>query len=56
MKNIYENKKIQENAILIVVCSKKSDNKERKIDEIARLSTTAGLNVVESSAKVKWKK
>lgn len=48
MKNIYENKKIQENAILIVVCSKKSDNKERKIDEIARLSTTAGLNVVKS--------
>lgn len=48
MKEMFENKKIQENALLIVICSKKTDNKERKIDEIARLSFTAGLNVVES--------
>ena len=38
----------QEKAITIVVCSKKTDNKERKTDEIEKLATTAGLKVVDS--------
>lgn len=38
----------KENAITVVVCSKKSDNKDRKTDEIAKLSKTAGLKVVHS--------
>ena len=46
MKNIYEQKEIKENALTVVVCSKKTDNKARKIDEIEKLSTTAGLIVV----------
>lgn len=46
MKTVQE--KNQENAITIVVCSKKSDNKVRKTDEIEKLATTAGLNVVDS--------
>ncbi len=48
MKNMHEQETKAENAITIVVCSKKSDNKMRKTDEIEKLSTTAGLNVVES--------
>ena len=48
MKTIHEQKQLQENAITVVVCSKKSDNKRRKIDEIEKLSTTAGLKVVEN--------
>ena len=45
MKIVQEKK---ENAITVVVCSKKSDNKVRKADEIEKLATTAGLNVVDS--------
>ncbi len=48
MKTIHEQKQLQENAITVVVCSKKSDNKRRKIDEIEKLSTTAGLKVVDN--------
>lgn len=48
MKEMFENKKIKENALLVVVCSKKTDNKERKTDEISRLASTAGLNIMGS--------
>lgn len=48
MKEIYKEQMQQENAIVIAVCTKKSDNIERKLDEIKRLSFSAGLNVVDS--------
>ncbi|MBP3345048.1 MAG: GTPase HflX [Clostridia bacterium] len=47
-KKIYENTIEQENAIVVVVCSKKGDNIERKTEEINRLSFSANLNVVEN--------
>jgi len=46
MKEIYKEQMQQENAIVVAVCVKKSDNIERKLDEIKRLSFSAGLNVV----------
>lgn len=36
----------KENAIIIAVCTKKGDALRRKLDEITRLSVSAGLNVV----------
>ncbi len=49
MKNKFiDNKVVQENCVTIVVCTKKNDNKERKLDEINRLSQSSGLNVVAS--------
>ena len=47
MKEIYKEQMQQENAIVVAVCTKKSDNIERKLDEIKRLSFSAGLNVVD---------
>ena len=46
MKEILKEQMAQENALIIAVCAKKSDNIDRKIDEIKRLSFSAGLNVV----------
>lgn len=37
---------LQENAIVVAVCTKKGDGVKRKLDEIKRLSFSAGLNVV----------
>ncbi len=45
---MYDNKKVQENCATIVVCTKKTDSKERKLGEINRLSESSGLNVVAS--------
>lgn len=45
-KKMYENKVVQDNCVTIVVCTKKSDNKERKQGEINRLAESSGLNVV----------
>lgn len=47
-KQMYENKKVQDNCVTIVVCTKKSDNKDRKLGEINRLAQSSGLNVVAS--------
>lgn len=47
MKEVLKEKLQQENAIVVAVCVRKSDNIERKLDEIKRLSFSAGLNVVE---------
>ncbi len=47
MKEIYKEQMQQENALVVAVCVKKSDNIERKLDEIRRLSFSAGLNVVD---------
>lgn len=47
MAKLIETKSVLENAIVIVVCTKKSDNKDRKKDEINRLCFSAGLNVVD---------
>ncbi len=41
-----ENKIEKENALIVIVCNKKNDNKERKTGEIERLCYSAGLNVV----------
>ncbi len=46
MKEIMKEYLQQENAIIVAVCTKKTDNIERKTDEIKRLSFSAGLNVV----------
>ena len=48
MKEIYKEQMEKENALVIAVCVKKSDNIDRKLDEIKRLSFSAGLNVVDS--------
>ena len=48
MKEIMKEQMQQENAIVVAVCVKKSDNIDRKLDEIKRLSFSAGLNVVNS--------
>lgn len=37
-----------ENAILIVVCTKKEDNMERKKEEISRLAFSSGVNVTQT--------
>ena len=47
-KKLYENKKETQSCVTIVVCTKKSDNKERKLGEINRLAQSSGLNVVTS--------
>lgn len=39
---------VKENCILIVVCSRKSDDRGRKTDEIMRLAESAELNVLSS--------
>lgn len=41
-----DTKILQENAIVVAVCTKKGDALNRKLDEIKRLSFSAGLNVV----------
>lgn len=46
MKEVMKEKMQTENALIIAVCVKKSDNIERKLDEIERLAFSAGLNVV----------
>ena len=46
MTNIVSTQKEQENAIVVAVCTKKGDAIKRKLDEITRLSISAGLNVV----------
>lgn len=43
-----ENKIELENAIIIVVCTKKEDNADRKKEEINRLAFSSGVNVVEN--------
>lgn len=43
-----ENKIEIENAIVIVVCTKKEDNANRKKEEINRLAFSSGVNVVEN--------
>ena len=40
-------KQEKENAIVVAVCTKKGDALTRKLDEIVRLSESAGLNVVQ---------
>ena len=47
-KKIIETKIEKENAIVVVVCSKKGDNIERKMEEINRLSFSANLISSES--------
>ena len=46
MTKLIETQNEQENAIVVAVCTKKGDALKRKIDEITRLSISAGLNVV----------
>lgn len=48
MNKLIKNQEEIENALIVAVCVKKSDNIDRKIDEIKRLSFSAGLNVVGS--------
>ncbi len=48
MGKITETKKIQENAIVISVCTKKDDSLARKTDEINRLCFSADLNIVKN--------
>ena len=48
MAKLFDLKQEKENAIVIVVCSKKGDNIERKTEEINRLSFSANLNVVQN--------
>ena len=48
MAKLIETKAVKENAIVVVVCSKKGDNIERKTEEINRLSFSANLNVVQN--------
>lgn len=38
--------KVKENAIVVAVCTKKGDALKRKLDEITRLSISAGLNII----------
>lgn len=47
-KKTYSTEEIKENCIVIVICAKKSDDKDRKLGEIVRLAHTAGLNVLDS--------
>ena len=47
-KNFVSTQQPQENAVVIAVCTKKGDALNRKIDEITRLSVSAGLNIVKS--------
>lgn len=45
MAKFTETKSVIENAVVVVVCTKKDDSRERKLDEINRLCFSAGLNV-----------
>ncbi len=47
-KQTYTTQEERENCIVIVVCSKKSDDKQRKLDEIVRLAESTELNVLAS--------
>lgn len=47
-KQTYSTQEERENCIVIVVCSKKSDDKQRKLDEIVRLAESTELNVLAS--------
>ena len=51
MKTI-STEQIKENAVVIVVCSKKEDSRERKTDEINRLCFSSELNVVKNFYQV----
>ncbi len=47
-KQTYSTEEVRENCIVIVICSKKSDDKQRKLDEIVRLAESTDLNVLAS--------
>lgn len=47
-KKSYTTEEVKENCLVIVVCGKKSDDKERKESEIVRLAQSAELNVLGS--------
>lgn len=47
-KQTYSTEEVRENCIVIVICSKKSDYKQRKLDEIVRLAESTDLNVLAS--------
>ncbi len=46
MKKYNETKIEKENVIVVTVCTKKNEGVKRKLDEITRLSISAGLNIV----------
>lgn len=46
MTKFTETKNEKENALVLVVCTKKDESRERKLDEINRLCFSAGLNVI----------
>lgn len=46
MAKLIDTKSVTENAIIVVVCTKKDDVRERKEDEIRRLCFSCGLNIV----------
>lgn len=52
MPKVSSTKIEQENALVIVVCSKKDDSLDRKTDEINRLCFSSGLNVVKNFYQV----
>ncbi len=47
-KQTYSTEEVRENCIVIVICSKKSDDRQRKLDEIIRLAESTDLNVLAS--------
>jgi len=47
-RKVYSTQSEQENCIVIVICAKKSDNKERKLNEIIRLAESTDLKVLGS--------
>lgn len=47
MAKLIDTKSVTENALIVVVCTKKDDSRERKEDEIRRLCFSAGLNIVD---------
>ena len=47
-KKTYTTEEVKENCVVVVVCSKKSDDKDRKLGEIVRLAESAELNVLGS--------
>ena len=47
-KQTYSTSKEKDKCVTIVVCTKKGDNKDRKLGEINRLAESAGLEVVAS--------
>jgi len=48
---MYQTTEEKENCIVIVICNRNGDDKERKTDEIIRLSESTDLNVVNSFAQ-----